>query len=200
MLKTYVRGQQYTLVRNPQYWRPFPAGSYDTIIVRPIPDSSTQAQLIQRGEVNMGSWMSFRDMVQAANSPNVKLLDYPSPMSLIGALNGGRPPLDNIKVRQAIIAAFPYDRLADFYQGHAQVPHHVLSPSYPGSDQSYPPLKQDLEKARQLLTEAGFADGGGIKLRYVAVQGLEDERQAGLLLQDARRVAVRHLLPAGPED
>src|SRR5262249_31313116 len=80
--------------------------------------------------------------------------------------------------------AFPYDRMADFYQGHAQIPRHVLSPSYPGSDQSYPPMTQDLDKARQLLADAGYPGGGGLKLRYVAVQGLEDERQAGLLLQD----------------
>jgi peptide/nickel transport system substrate-binding protein len=182
-LESYRRGTQYTLVRNPGYWRPFRANAFDRIIVRPVGDSAVQAQLIARGEVNMGSWMSVRDMIQAAKAPNVKLFNFRSPMTLVGALNGGRAPLDNLKIRQAILAAFPYAQLRGFYQGYAQAPRHVLSPSYPGAAH-YPVLKQDLDKARRLLREGG-RPGGGFTLRYVAVQGLEDERQAGLLLQDA---------------
>jgi peptide/nickel transport system substrate-binding protein len=184
-LDSYVRGEQYTLVRNESYWGSHPDGSIARVIVQPIGDSATQRQLIEAGDVHMGSWMAFRDMVEAANADGVALCDFPSPMTMIGALNGGRPPLDNVLVRQALLAAFPYDRMAEFYQGYAQIPRHVLSPSYPGSDQSYPELTQDLERAAELLTEAGFEGGGGMQLRYVAVQGLEDERQAGLLLQDA---------------
>lgn len=185
MLDDYVRGQQYTLVRNDAYWRPHPTGSIGQVIVQPIGDSATQRQLIERGEVHMGSWMAFRDMVEAADADGVGLCDFPSPMTMIGVLNGGREPLDSLEVRQAIIAAFPYERMADFYQGYAAIPRHVLSPNYPGADQSYPELTQDLDLARQLLEDAGYADGGGISLRYVAVEGLEDQRQAGLLLQDA---------------
>lgn len=60
----------------------------------------------------------------------------------------------------------------------------MLSPTYPGADQSYPELTQDLDLARSLLADAGVG-AGEVTLRYVAVQGLEDERQGGLLLQDA---------------
>jgi peptide/nickel transport system substrate-binding protein len=182
-LDSYTRGTSYTLVRNPSYWRAFRAGSFDRIIVRPVPDSAVQAQLISRGEVNMGSWMSVRDIIQAARAPNVKLFNFQSPMTLVGALNGSRAPLNNLKIRQAIFAAFPYAQMQRFYQGYAQAPRHVLSPSYPGSAR-YPVLRQDLAKARRLLSEGGKPNGG-FTLRYVAVQGLEDERQAGLLLQDA---------------
>lgn len=184
-LDSYVRGEQYTLLRNDDYWRPHPEGSIARVIVRPIGDSATQRQLIERGEVQMGSWMAFRDMIAAAEADGVGLCDAPSPMTMIGALNGGRAPLNDVRVRQAILAAFPYERMAEFYQGYSQPPRHVLSPTYPGSDQSYPELKQDLDLAAQLLADAGFEGGGGMQLRYVAVQGLEDERQAGLLLQDA---------------
>jgi peptide/nickel transport system substrate-binding protein len=189
-LQTYTRGTQYTLVRNTNYWRPFRAGAFDRIIVRPVPDSAVQAQLIARGEVHMGSWMSVRDMIRAARSPNVKLFNFRSPMTMVGHLNGSRPPMNNLKVRQAIIAAFPYAQMQRFYQGYAQAPRHVLSPTYPGAAR-YPVLRQDLAKARRLLREAGRPNGG-FTLRAVAVQGLEDERQAALLLQDAlRRLGIR---------
>lgn len=184
MLESYVRGEQYTLTRNDAYWRPHPDGSVQTVIVQPIGDSATQRQLIERGEVDMGSWMAASDMLAAAEAESVELCDFESPMTMIANLNGGRPPLDNVLVRRALIAAFPYERMQEFYGGLAQAPSHVLSPTYPGAEQ-YPELEQDLDLARDLLAEAGFEGGGGISLRYVAVQGLEDERQAGLLLQDA---------------
>lgn len=182
-LDQYVRGTQYTLLRNEEYWQEAPENALDRVVVRPIGDSATQAQLISRGEVNMGSWMAFRDMIQASEAEGNELFDFRSPMTLIGALNGSRPPLDDVRVRRAILAAFPYDRLREFYQGFAQPPQHVLSPTYPGAAE-FPELQQDLDEARRLLAEAGHPDGG-FKLRYVAVEGLEDERQAGLLLQDA---------------
>jgi peptide/nickel transport system substrate-binding protein len=185
MLQSYVRGQSYTLVRNPNYWRPFRANAFSKIIVRPIGDSATQAQLISKGESDLGSWMAFRDMIEAAKSTNASLFDFHSPMDLILSLCGGCPPLNNAKLRQALIAAFPYAQMRQFYQGYAQAPRNVLSPTYPGAAK-FPVLTQNLTKAKQLLAAAGYAGGNGLRpLRYVAVQGLEDERQAGLLLQSA---------------
>ncbi len=147
MLKTYTRGTSFVLVRNPNYWRAFPKGSFDQIIVRPISDSATASQLICRGEVNMGSWMSFRDMVTASKCKGNKLLVFPSAMTMLLQLNGGRAPLNNLKVRQAIQAAFPYEQFRAFYLNYAQPTGSALSPNYPGS-LKLPPLKQDLAKAR----------------------------------------------------
>jgi ABC-type transport system substrate-binding protein len=171
----YRRGVSYTLTRNPDYWREAPENAYDRILVRVIADSARQAQLLQRKELNYGSGMSFRDMATADKSDDVKLIK-PSPyptMSLIGSLNAGRAPLDDVKVRQAILAAFPYDEMREFYQGQGVPATNLLPGSYPGAKE-FPPLKQDLDKARALLEESGHGEGGkALKLRYVAFQGLE---------------------------
>jgi peptide/nickel transport system substrate-binding protein len=183
----YRRGTSYTLVRNPKYWGPLPKGAFDKIVVRVLPDSSAEAQQLERGELDYGAGMTMRDMVTAGNSDKVKLVK-PSPyptMSLIGSLNAGRAPLNNLKVRQAIMAAFPYQDMKGFYQGFGVDPTNLLPGSYPGSKQ-FPTMQQDLAKAKQLLSDAGYGPGKKpVNLRYVAFQGLEDTRQAGLLLQDA---------------
>jgi peptide/nickel transport system substrate-binding protein len=181
-------GQSYTLSRHEAYWREAPEGGYDKIVVRVIADSARQSQLLQRGELDLGSDMSIRDMVNADKSDKVKLVDDPVPnptMTMIGSLNAGRAPLNDITLRKALISAFPYADMAEFYQGYGQPPTNLLPASYPGAKE-FPNLEQNLDEARALLEEAGYGEGGKkLKLRYVAFQGLEDTRQAGLLLQDA---------------
>jgi|GEM_PF-3307059 len=190
----YRRGTSYTLVRNPRYWGTLPKGAYDKIVVRVVPDSSSQAQQLERGGLDYGAGMTMRDIVAAAKAGGVKLVK-PSPyptMGLIGSLNAGRGPLSDIRVRQAIIAAFPYADMKGFYQGFGLDPTNLLPSSWPGAKQ-FPALHQDLAKAKQLLSQAGYGPGKkSITLRYAAFQGLEDTRQAGLLLQDAlRQVGVK---------
>src|SRR5581483_12479632 len=113
-----------------------------------------------------------------------KLVTGNSYMTLLLQVNASKPPRDNPKVRQAMVLAFPYERFQEFYQAYSEVPTSVLSKNYPGSDQSLQPYKQDLAQAKQLLKEAGF-ENGGFTLTYTTVEGLEDEKQAALLYQDA---------------
>ena len=84
------------------------------------------------------------------------------------------------------MAAFPYADMAEFYQGFGQPPTNLLAGQLSGRQGVPGCSTQNLDEASSLLAEAGYGEGGKpLKLRYVAFQGLEDTRQAGLLLQDA---------------
>lgn len=185
-LAEFVPGEQYTLERFDDWWNKaaFPANSYKRIIVRPIGDSAVQRQLIEKGDSCLGSWMAYLDMVEASKTNNAKLVSGNSYMTLVLQVSSAKPPMDNPKVRQAMVYAFPYEKFQEFYQGYSEIPTSVLSKNYPGSDSALQPLKQDLDKAKELLKEAGHPDGG-FTVTYTAVEGLEDQRQAALLYQDA---------------
>ncbi|MCB9077861.1 MAG: ABC transporter substrate-binding protein [Anaerolineaceae bacterium] len=181
-----VHGEFYRLERFDDWWNKaaFQPTAYDAIIVRPIEDSAVQRQLMERGDSCLGSWMSYRDMVEAAADSPVKLISGNSYLTLELIVSAAKPPMDNLLVRQAMVLAFPYEQFQNFYQGYSEIPRNVLSNHYPGADQSYEPLQQDLDRAKALLAEAGYSDGG-FTVTMTAVEGLEDQRQAALLYQAA---------------
>jgi peptide/nickel transport system substrate-binding protein len=80
-------------------------------------------------------------------------------------INRSIPPLDNLKVRQAIAAAINVDDLVQFvgkevsFKGCSVVP-----PGYIGEDCSSGAYAYDLPKAKALLTEAGYPNGMTLKI------------------------------------
>jgi peptide/nickel transport system substrate-binding protein len=114
-----------------------------------------------------------------------------------------RGPLQDKRVRKMIDLAF--DRHAfvqDAMGGHAQVPRGLLPEALPDFDPSIPEPKVDLEKAKQLLDEAGWkdTDGDGIrdkdgqplKLTIMYLQQYQWERMGSELLQaNLAKIGVR---------
>lgn len=181
-------GQNYTLARNADWWGKLPPLAYDRVYMQVITDGSQQRQMLERGQLNLVSdWISvFTKIAAAKGAPSaVKLVNSKGLMQLLLLQNASKPPLTNKLVRQAMLAAFPYERMQSYYQGYASRPIGVLASNYPGVDASaYSPVKQDLNKARSLLKRAGHPKGG-FTLQYYFDQGSEEKNHAGLLFQGA---------------
>ena len=66
-------------------------------------------------------------------------------------------PFDNVKVRQALSYAVPYDTiLSKAVYGHGRPARSIIPSDFPTSDQNYSPYKTDPAKAKALLKEAGI--------------------------------------------
>jgi peptide/nickel transport system substrate-binding protein len=75
-------------------------------------------------------------------------------------MNPSFPPLDDVRVRQALSYATPYRRIIDaVYRGFAGPAHGPLSDHAAGFDPNFRPYTYDPERARELLREAGHANG-----------------------------------------
>src|SRR6202035_1729529 len=77
------------------------------------------------------------------------------------AINGNQPPFDNLKVRQAVACAIPYQKIMDaalfglakpMFGAPSGTPTEVASPQPHG-------YTTDIRKAKKLRAEAGYADG-----------------------------------------
>jgi len=96
-------------------------------------------------------------------------------------LNTVKPPLDNKLVRQALSYSFPYEQFIQGVMGERATQSYGPVPvGMWGQSKDVPQYQYDLEKAKALLTEAGYPDGG-FKLLMTFATGDQDEQQVGEL-------------------
>ena len=155
--------QQYVkLAANPSYFRGKP--KIDTIIVRNIPSDSARELAFASGELDLMDGKREQRWVDSARRRQGFNVDIfrPGEYRLLH-INQSIPPLDDIRVRQAIAAAVNVDDLVRFVgkdvapKGCSIVPPGYLGEDCPGA------YTFDLAKAKALLAEAGHPDGITLK-------------------------------------
>lgn len=183
IFESWTKGSQIIITKNQGYWREWLPNTADRVILRVDADVSTALQLLAQGQIDMLGAVGPDDSIAAKSLPGVKLVEQPQFQVSVLIFNTNNEPLNNPKVREAIKYAFDYDAYIEFFQGLGEIPTGPLPTNAGGADPSLKPGKQDLEKAKALLTEAGYPDGG-FKLRYLGLKGLSYFEFAGTLLQD----------------
>jgi peptide/nickel transport system substrate-binding protein len=103
-------------------------------------------------------------------------------------LNVTTPPLDNVKVRQAINMAINKDRIVRLINNRGVVANQPLPPTMPGFDSGYEGYPFDPEAAKKLLAEAGVADGFSTELYTMNVD--PNPRIAQAIQQDLAAIGV----------
>lgn len=180
---SWTKGSQIVMTKNTDYWQDWKPNTADRVILRVDPEISTALQLLAQGEIDMLGAVGPDDSIAAQDMSGVKLVKQPQFQVSVLTLTTHKGPLADPKVREAIKYAFDYQAFVDFFQGLGEVPSGPLPNNAPGFDESLPKQEQDIERAKELLAEAGYPDGG-FKLRYLGLKGLSYEEFAGTLLQD----------------
>src|SRR4051812_25062231 len=112
-LTEWVRGDHLTFARNPRYWakgEPY----LDRLILKIMPDASARVLALQAGEVDyIDQYYSPLTSVSVLAKDRRFVLGrigYPADNIII--LNTKKPPLDNVKVRQALLTAIDRNYIA----------------------------------------------------------------------------------------
>lgn len=168
----YVPQQFGKLVAHDAYFRGRP--NFREITYRLIPSDAARDLAFQAGELDM--YYTRQDQTSFARvrqMPGVKALSLnPAEMSVIH-LNMTMPPLDNLKVRQAIAHAIDRDGIHQFRGREVSRPAVSVVPSgYVGTLADAPLLPHNLQRARQLLTEAGFPNGITLRTIHTTLPGM----------------------------
>jgi peptide/nickel transport system substrate-binding protein len=160
-LVSYKPNEEVVCKRNPDYWGGWKTGQFEQVVVKQVAEPATQRQMLEAGEVDYTDGLS-RDSVPALeNNPAVKIVQMHSIQNEVLMFNTQRKPLDDVRVRQALSYALPYqDILEAATNGYAQLSQGPLPRDLYPHDPNVPQYTYDLAKAKQLLAEAGYPNGG----------------------------------------
>lgn len=173
-LKSYRPGDTIVLERYDKHWDTENAPYYDVVDVAITSDAVTAQQMLTSGEVDLATSIPLENIDSVASAQGGKVRVSHSPFNFVAMFNTTKPPLDNVRVRQALSHAIPYQDIIKIggqgygTQSRAAAPKGI----FPYSEQ-VPQYTYDLKKASALLAEAGHADGFTLTLSYASENSSE---------------------------
>jgi peptide/nickel transport system substrate-binding protein len=154
----YVPNTRVILDKNPNYWQeglPY----LDGIEMIIAPDDTSRTSAVVTGTVDLIEYAPLRDIEILEQDPSLKLAgDANTNIRFIG-INLEHEPLNILEVRQAIAAAIDRDAvLGPAVFGHGTPTTVLFPPGYWATLDTEIPAP-DIERAKQLLADAGYPDG-----------------------------------------
>jgi len=180
-LKSYQLGEEVVLEKFEDYWRGWEGPHFDTVVIKKIPETATRRQLVEKGDADITIELPYEDIEALKEHPDVNVVVGPSFQNLFMMFNTDKPPLDNKLVRQALSYAFPYDNVVKYSMGSfARQARGAIPYGLWGHGEDLFQYEYDLDKAKELLAEAGYPDGG-FELLLTYLSGDEAEKKAAEL-------------------
>lgn len=201
VVSEWSKQDRIVLDRNEEYATP-PEGfevagddAPDQLVWRFIPDATARFAALQGGEVDVIDNPLPEQITTAENDDSLAHLDAPRPgASNRIELNSGQAPFDEPKVREAFIAAVEVDAgIESLFEGTAERSYSALSSVEPLGLQSPEFYETDLERANELLDEAGWTernadgirtkDGEALALRFPVTGAQSTQAEQALFEQ-----------------
>ncbi len=175
-------------------WKSGPLPKIKRVIWRTVPSAGNRRALIERGDADISFDMPNKDFAELRAGGKVAVVT-----NLIGngigyiGMNVKKAPFDNVKVRQAVAYAIPYQKIMD------AVLFGLAGPMY--GAKSGDPLQTawpqphayttDLAKAKQLLAEAGYPNGCETTLSFDLGFGVVNEPLCILVQESLSQIGIK---------
>lgn len=169
MLDEWIKEERLVLDAFDDYWAGSP--TIDTVTFRPITNPATRTAALLTGEVDVIQDLSVRDVERVRSEAGFEIQTRPSLLNLVLALDtrdqsptiDGPNPMTDQRVREAIARAIDVDAINEIVMNGLATPSDQFVPAshighVDGMDfrEIYP---LDIEKANELMAEAGYPDG-----------------------------------------
>lgn len=161
MIEEWVQGDYIKLKAFDDYWGGKP--EIETLIFRFIPEPSQAMIELETGGVNLVLDISGKDISRVEESDDLKMIRGNSVTNDFLCFNTSKAPFDNKTLRQAVAYAIDKEAiLKAVYQGEGKIAYGPITTDTWAFDKSLeanPPYEYNLEKAKELMAEAGYDEG-----------------------------------------
>jgi peptide/nickel transport system substrate-binding protein len=134
------------------------------VIVRHVPEPSTQRLLVEKGDVDMARNLTPDQIKGVEGNADLAIDGNPKGTLVYLAANQSHPILGNPKVVQAIRYLIDYQGMADSFLAGQFVVHQAFWPGGLWAALDETPFTLDVDKAKALLDEAGHGDGISLRI------------------------------------
>jgi peptide/nickel transport system substrate-binding protein len=178
-----VRGD-IVLLKHDRYWGGWQKPHVSRVLLRGVPEVATQRLLLERGDIDIAQSFNPSELPDLEKNPQLKVVTGPTATQTYLRLHNIAGPSKDKRVRQALAYAWDAEAFEKLSGGlikasDGPAPREIMATGYRPPEISY---RLNMEKAKALLAEAGYPNGG-FTLDYYYNTGDEEKRLIGLVFQ-----------------
>lgn len=161
----WSRGERCVLEAKPNYWGPKP--KLKRVIIRFMRESSDQRMALESGDIDIAEGILIDQIPALEKNPDIVVRRFPSQLVEYVYLNCQKPKLNDKLVRQALNYAVDYQGMIEFVlQGNGVQMRGPVPKGMWGHNPQVFQYSRNVEKAKELLKQAGYGDGLELTLIY----------------------------------
>ena len=189
----WTPGAEVILERNDD-WKLGPQPKVKRIVWRMVPSAGNRRALLERGDADISYELPNKDFVELRDAGKLSIVSTPfsNGIQYVG-MNVKNPPFDNPKVRQAVAYAIPYQKIMDAVQYGLAKPM-FGAPADKTAEVAWPQphkFNTNIEKAKQLLAEAGYPNGFETTISFDLGFATVNEPTAVLIQESLAQIGIK---------
>ena len=162
-----VKGEKYVYEAFPDYFRG--EAAIKTVIARVIPDGNAALMALESGELDvMQPQQDYSDRKAIEENPNLEYYTAPQACSFLIGFNNAKGIFADKRMREAVAIAVDKEEIAlGATNGYATPTDVGITPLCPQVPKDFKGLERDVERAKELVAEAGYPDGVDVTMRII---------------------------------
>ncbi|SMG15275.1 ABC transporter substrate-binding protein [Dethiosulfovibrio salsuginis] len=153
-MKEWVKNDKLVLERFEEYWGDKPA--YKTLVMRSVPESVNRTIELETGAVDIAYLIPTADVSRVKDNKDLNVISAYQHSTCFMGFNTAKEPWNDPRVREAVKLALDINGARHaVFRGTGETPVSLVPKTIKYSDQSATMPKRDVERAKQLLAEAG---------------------------------------------
>lgn len=194
----WTKDVEVVLTKNPNYWGTAPY--FDKVVFQNIPEAAAQKVALTSGDIDLANDLSADDIAGLKDNADISIFGGPGVITHFLLMNRDKAtcgPISDPTVELAVRYALDYEGYKALWGGATPATNltGVFAGAY-GEDKAF---KRDVAKAKELLAQAGYADGFDVTLDYptFTFAGVNMETNAQKIAADLAEVGIKATLSGG---